>query len=429
MLTLNFQNLTKLNLNPDFFSPDQTEFETLKQNIISRDQGFLNLLPEQTDKDLKKIIDFSAKIEDKFDFIVILGIGGSMLGPQTILQALDDRLARYNQNREKKPTVLTVDNSDPDVIRNVELQIVPENTLFLVQTKSGSTAETLSQFFYFSDILQKKGIPLRDNFVFVTDPKNGYLRELAKKEGVPSFIVPPNVGGRFSVLSDIGLLVAGLVGLDIKEMIRGSKKAKTEFFDKSSQEAYQLAKLQYHLFQHGKNISVLMPYSSRLKTLGAWYTQLLAESIGKELNLEGEKVNVGITPVNSLGATDQHSLLQLLKEGPNDKLTIFLEVEKFETEIKIPVWDRETNKFDYLNQKDVSELILAELSGTRQSLTESDKPNLTLKIAEVNEYYLGQLFFFFELSVAFLGEIFGIDTFDQPGVERSKEISKELLSI
>ena len=178
----------------------------------------------------------------------------------------------------------------------------------------------------------------------------------------------------------------------------------------------------------GKNITVFMPYSSQLKIMANWYTQLLSESVGKQLDQEGSEVFAGVTPLPALGATDQHSQLQLFQEGPHDKLVVFVEVEKFASELKIPsLWSTEDN-LDYLKNKTFNQLIQAEFEGTRNSLTESLRPNITLKVDQVNEYSLGELFMFLEISVAFLGEILNIDTYNQPGVERSKILARQILS-
>jgi glucose-6-phosphate isomerase len=294
--------------------------------------------------------------------------------------------------------------------------------------RSGGTPETLTQYFFFRDLIEKSNLPVNKHFVFVTDPEKGYLRQVANQENIPSFEIPENVGGRFSVLSSVGLLVSCLVGLDIESMLQGALNAKKEFFESQNQSAFELALTQFLLNKKGKNITVLMPYSSRLRKLADWYTQLLSESIGKEYDLKGQRKQTGITPVAALGATDQHSQAQLFKEGPDDKLIIFMEVEKDEVEVTIPEIKTQED-FEYLKNQTFNKLIKAQLKGTEQSFTESNKPNLKILVSEVSEYVLGEMFMFLELSVAFLGELYEIDTFNQPGVERSKIITKEILSI
>lgn len=426
MLTVNFQNLFKIQVkNPkhgiseEDFASWESKFKTYKASVLSRQQGFLELGNQPGN--LQKINDFAKSANSKYTDIVILGIGGSMLGPLTILDALN-RTPKANT-----PKVHCLDNIDPVLIQEITDKINLKKTLILVQTKSGGTPETLAQYFYFRDLLQKANLNIKEHFVFVTDPENGYLKSVAIKEGIQTFDIPANVGGRFSVLTPVGLLVSALVGLDINKLLEGAQGAKEKFFDNSDFSAYKLAVTQSLLSIKGTNITVFMPYSSQLKTLANWYTQLLSESVGKKLSLNGQEVYAGVTPLPALGATDQHSQLQLFQEGPHDKLVVFVEVEKFTSEIKIPsLWSTGDN-LDYLNNKTFNQLIQAELEGTKSSLTESLRPNITLKVDQINEYSLGELFMFLEISVAFLGEILNIDTYNQPGVERSKVLAREIL--
>jgi glucose-6-phosphate isomerase len=427
MLTVDFHNLFQIEsqnpkhgLSEEEFTSWGAKFQHYKELVISRKQGFLDLGNQP--ENLQKITAYSKSVEGKFTDIVILGIGGSMLGPLTILDAL-------NTNPDKnRPAVHCLDNIDPVLIQTITSKINLEKTLILVQTKSGGTPETLAQYFYFRDLVQKANLQIKDHFVFVTDPNNGYLRSVATKENIQTFEIPANVGGRFSVLTPVGLLVSSLIGFDITKLLEGALASKVRYFDNNDLSALKLSVSQFLLNLKGKNITVFMPYSSQLKTMANWYTQLLSESVGKKLDLAGKEVYAGVTPLPSLGATDQHSQLQLFQEGPNDKLIIFIEVEKFASEIKIPqLWTPQDN-LNYLNNKTFNQLIQAEFEGTRNSLTESDRPNITLKIDQLNEFSLGELFMFLQISVAFLGEILSIDTYNQPGVERSKILAKEILS-
>ena len=389
-----------------------TKFTEIYELAKSRQQGFWDL----PDQNIDSILEFAKKTQGKFTDIVILGIGGSMLGPICLLGAFE------NQTVGKNPKVHCLDNIDSDQIALVESQINLEKTLFLVQTKSGTTPETLAQYFYFRSLVEKNDLDVKEHFVFITDPEVGYLRQVAIRENITSFAIPANVGGRFSVLSPVGLVIGALYGLDIIKILTGAKNSLSEKALKSS---FDLACIQYLLSQKGKSINVLMPYSSRLRLLANWYTQLLSESIGKEYNLKGQIVNTGITPLPALGATDQHSQLQLFKEGVNDKLLIFINVLNKENSVLIG--QNLPDAFDYLNGKTFDDLLQAEFKGTVQSLTESNRPNVTLEIEKLDETSLGEIFMFFQVSVAFLGELLEINTFDQPGVERSKVLTREFL--
>jgi glucose-6-phosphate isomerase len=300
-----------------------------------------------------------------------------------------------------------------DTVGELEKVIDPDATLFIVISKSGTTPETMAQYFYFKQKVSK------ENFVFITDGASGELRALGKEYGIPMLEIPENVGGRFSVLTPVGLFPAALLGIDIEELLRGAAEMEKSFrmtdFDRNL--PFQLAAAQYLLeWKHGIHVTVLMPYSSRLYMLADWYRQLLAESIGK--------AGKGLTPVRALGVTDQHSQLQLYNEGPKDKLIAFIEVEK-EATPSIPKVERPALK--YLSGLSFHQLMNTEKHGTEQALAEYGKPTLTISVPEVSTYELGQLFMFFEASIAFLGEYYRINAFDQPGVELSKKLTKQLL--
>jgi glucose-6-phosphate isomerase len=423
MLQINLENLKHLYITNQTHSLDienilktSMDFSTIKELIISRNQGFLNL--PQDYENLEKVINFHVQNSFKFSTIVLIGIGGSSLGPKCILQALGGQTEKQ---------VFIVDNIDPDEIQNVSQKLNFEETLFLVITKSGATPETIATYLYFREKADLAGLSVYEHFVFVTDPQKGYLRELSRQENIPVFDIPENVGGRFSVLSNVGLLFAALIGVDVKRLLKGADEINRKFLEDKNgvNEAWQLAKIQYELGQKGKNIQVVLPYSSRLNSFGDWYVQLLSESIGKELSLNGEKVNAGLTPIPAVGATDQHSQLQLFKEGPNDKLILFLNVLSFDFQVKIPAINHAG--LEYLSNHTFNKLIQAEFEATKQSLAESNRPSLTIEITEVDAFHLGQLFQLFELSVACLGELYQIDTFNQPGVERGKVLTKEIL--
>jgi len=374
-------------------SPNNGSPEDYLPKIHARKQGFYDIL----DQDLSKIKAFKSEHEH----IVVLGIGGSSLGAICLQQSLTHLF--------KTPKLHVIDNIDPIMIKELEDVIDPANTLFIVITKSGTTPEIMSQYEYF------KAKAPKENFVFITDPQNGKLREIANKEGIPTFDIPENVGGRFSVLSPVGLLPAHLLGIDIDKLIAGAKSMRKKFLSEDPKQnlPFQLASIQYQL---NKAITVLMPYAQKLIKLADWYRQLLAESIGKKSDNNGNIVNIGITPVNALGVTDQHSQSQLYNEGPNDKLLMFIEVANLGPELQIPGENYSFNK-----------LIQIEKEATAGSLTKNDRPNLTIKIDEINEETLGELFMLFEASIAFLGEFYNIDAFNQPGVELSKQLTKQML--
>lgn len=404
MVNINFKNST---LKTSGSSSTKKQIFDFLKKIHARKQGFYEILDNTAE--ISKINKFAKSIEGKYKHIVVLGIGGSALGAICLKQSLT-HLFNGASAKHGTPGLYILDNIDPILIKELEDVIDLPETLFIVITKSGTTTETMSQYFYFRKKTDLKKLDPKKHFVFITDPEKGHLREIANKENIPTFVIPENVGGRFSVLTAVGLLPAALIGINIQKLIIGAKST-------SENLAFRLAKTQFELAKKGKTINVLMPYSQKLISLADWYKQLLAESIGKKHNNKGKIANVGITPISALGVTDQHSQLQLYNDGPNDKLIIFLEVENHGPKLPIP-----GQKFTF------NQLIDAEKRATEDSLTKSKRPNVTIKIKEVNEETLGELFMLFECSIAFLGEFFEINAFDQPGVELSKKLTKKYLT-
>lgn len=393
--------------------------EHLKK-IDAQKLGFYKVID---DKNLNEDIhSFAEKTSGGYSHIVVLGIGGSALGTICIEQSLSHLF--------KPSKLLVADNIDPVIIKELEETINLEKTLFIVVTKSGSTPETISQFFYFKDKCEKERLPVDEHFVIVTDPEKGLLRKIAETENIPSFEVPQNTGGRFSVLTAVGLLPAALIGKNIEALLLGARKMRDNFLSQDPEKnlPFRLATIQYLSYLKGKNINVIIPYAQKLIKFADWYRQLLAESIGKKTDRKGNIVNVGITPVNALGVTDQHSQSQLYNEGPNDKLHIFIKVNNTGPQIKIPNPYPEEKSIAYINNITFNKLIVTEMEGTVRALTQNDRPNITIEIDRIDEETLGGLFMLFEGATAFLGEFFNINAFDQPGVELSKQITKQLLS-
>lgn len=392
------------------------------KHIHARKQGFYKIIDDK--KSVKKILKFAKSNKNKFSDIIILGIGGSALGATCLEQSLTHLF------KKKSPCLHVLDNIDPTLLKELEDTIDYKKTLFIVITKSGTTPETLTQYFYFRNKTNKKKLDPKKHFIFITDPKEGFLRQLAKEEKIPSFEIPENVGGRFSVLTSVGLLPAALIGINIEELLAGARTMRDKFLSTNSNKnlPYQLASIQYSQYENGKTINVLIPYAQKLIRLADWYRQLLAESIGKRFDNNGKIVNVGITPVNALGVTDQHSQLQLYNEGPNNKLIIFLEIERLAPELLIPNIYPQKSELKFLNKKiSFNKLLKIEKDATASSLTHNKRPNITIKIDRINEESLGELFMLFECSTAFLGEFFNINAYDQPGVELSKKLTKQAL--
>lgn len=430
MLNIDFQNIFnvgKEGISEAEFNASAKFLPAYLAKLKTRGQGFYDVVDDQ--RAVASIEKFAKSRRGEYSSIVVLGIGGSALGIICLYQSLK-HLFQNELKALKWPKLYVLDNIDPTLIKEVLDVVDLKKTLFVVVTKSGGTPETLSQYFYFRNLTEKKKLDVKKSFVFVTDAKAGLLRKISNEEKIPAFDVPANVGGRFSVLTAVGLLPAALVGINIKELLRGAREMRNSFLNESFENnlSFRLSAAQYLLSKKGKSINALMPYAQKLIKFADWYRQLLAESIGKATNRDGATVNVGITPVSALGVTDQHSQSQLYNEGPNDKLIMFVAVNKLAKDLAIPNLFPADSSVGFLNKATFNRLMDVERRGTADALTQNSRPNLTIGIDAVDEFYLGAMFMLFEGSVAFLGEWFDINAFDQPGVELSKQLTKKLLS-
>jgi len=390
--------------------------------IKARDQDFYKIVND--DETVEQVMKYAESVQGKYESVVVLGIGGSSLGTICLRDSLGHLFGKT-----EGPRLHVLDNIDPSFIAELEDVIDLSSTLFIVVTKSGGTPETLSEFFYFRAKVEAAGLKPQDHFVMITDPEKGLLRKIVNEESFTAFDVPPKVGGRFSVLTPVGLVPAALIGIDIRALVAGAREMRDLFLSEEVEEnlPFQLASIQEWMDHRGKPMHVLFPYSQKLIKLADWYRQLLAESIGKAKTDSGRETHIGITPLYALGVTDQHSQNQLYNEGPNDKFFMFIRVGKMGPKLEIPNPYPDEPAVEYLKNVDFECLMKTEMKGTMQSLIQNDRPSMVIDIPEVNETTLGQLFMLFEASIAFLGEFYNINAFDQPGVELSKNLTKQML--
>ena len=404
-------------------------YKTVQQNRGTGMMGWSEL-PYNQSEVVTEILETAKEIRKKFDTFVVLGIGGSALGPTAVFQALchlhHNELPR---SKRKAPKLYVEDNVDPERMQAL-LDVVDLNkTMFNVITKSGSTSETMSQYLIIMDILKKTfGDNAKDHIIATTSMSKGNLIKLAKEEGLKTFYIPDGVGGRFSEMCPVGLLPAAVIGVDIKEMLAGAA-----FMDKICKNrniyknpALMAAALQYISMKNGKNISVMIPYADSLKYMADWYCQLWGESLGKADSKSGEKVYAGQTPVKALGVTDQHSQIQLYREGPFDKVITFVAVDKFRTEVVISDGCENIPDVNFLCKHTMNELINTERVATEYALTSANRLNNTIYLPEVNAFTVGQFLFLLEMETAYAGEMLNIDTYNQPGVEGGKNATYAL---
>ncbi len=429
MLQIDFSNIFKVGdrhgITKREFTRNKTLLKKYLKQFLGRGQHFHEIIDDK--KTIDSIKQYAKEMKGEYDDIVVLGIGGSALGTICLNQSLK-HLFKNEVTESEIPRLHVVDNIDPVLIEEVKDVIDLKRTLFLVISKSGSTPESISIFLYFREEIAKQGLAINRHFVFVTDPGQNPLRVIAEEEGIELFDHPP-VGGRFSVLSTVGLLPAALCGVHIDRLIAGAKEMRDNFVSQNFAQnlSFQLAAVQYMLAQKGKTINVLMPYAQKLVRFSDWYGQLLAESIGKNVDRSGKEVHAGITPVKALGVTDQHSQTQLYNEGPNDKLIMFVQVLHPTKSAKIP-FAYHIKELEYLKGASFNRLMEAELMATADAYTKYQRPNIMITIDKIDEYHLGQLFVLFEGATAYLGEYFNVDAFNQPGVELAKVLTRKYLN-
>lgn len=403
-------------------------YRTFRESRNKGNLAFLDLPYQPTEK----IKTLAKKVQGRFENFVLLGIGGSALGPIAIQQALHSPYYNLLSKKERGgPRMFFLDNVDPTEVASLLEVLDPSKTAVNVVTKSGGTIETLAQFlivqkWIYKKVGKEKGAA---HFIVTTDPKKGTLREIAQKEGFATLDIPEQVGGRFSVLTPVGLFPAAVSGIDIDLMLQGAADLDQEFQKVPPHENAAVWGAFVHHWAYlikRRNILVLMPYSEALVGVAQWFVQLWAESLGKEKDISGKRISVGQTPVVAVGATDQHSQLQLYMEGPVDKTIQFLIVGSFGKDLPFPTVRSDT-PIGLLAGHTLGSLLKIEQRAIEASLVESGRPNCKLIVPEINPYYLGALFYFFEFQTAFAGKLYGINPFDQPGVEAGKRIIHKLL--
>lgn len=394
--------------------------EVFKKTINDEQYGFFHLTSDHSHiTKTKKIFE---KYKDRKHFVQI-GIGGSALGPQMLVDAL-------GKNNGK--TFTWLDNTDADYTFDELKKIDPKESVFYVVSKSGGTAETMAAFSICRKLLNDVGVAdseFNKYFVFCTDPVKSDLRDLANEGGYDALDIPSNIGGRFSVLTAVGLFPALFAGISIEDLFVGANDFKSEILkaDVDNNPLLQsAAHLAYLLFEEEVPVTqtILMPYSSKLKSFSHWFVQLWGESLGKYS--DDKKVNTGLTPIPAYGATDQHSQMQLFMEGPNDKFLFLIEVKNKKHDFKLDNTIGKSSAIK-LNGYGINQLIEAQLHGTISALTERKRNLAHITIDKNDAKNLGAMILFFECLTALMGHYLYINPFNQPGVELGKKYAFEYL--
>jgi glucose-6-phosphate isomerase len=425
-LTLDWSNLVRvppLGRAGKPWEPDREELSSawgeLKARFSSGEVGFYDAPMKNEISQAAESIQLAETLMKKRPFrnCLFLGIGGSSLGPLTLLSALHERC-----NSGLKFHFM--ENPDPIEWKTTLSHLDPETTLVCAVTKSGTTFETIAQLLLVMEWLGRER--LRTNLVAITDPAKGDLCAFAKQEDLPTLHIAPSIGGRFSVFSPVGLFPAALAGLNIAEFVQGAKQVR-DYMEKAPVEKNPMMILGQELIRHfpGRSVHVCMPYSTRLRSFGQWYVQLWGESLGKD--------GKGFTPLAAVGATDQHSILQLLRDGPDDKVTTFLTVDQMGDEVKIPRTYPTKGKasfdsFKLLEGHSLQELLTTEYRATALVLAKRNRPTISVQLDRLDERAMGSLFFAFSCLTAVTGTLWKVNPFDQPGVEEGKIYIRQSLS-
>jgi glucose-6-phosphate isomerase len=401
---------------------EKGEIDSLQSQIRQISDGLNDLrrLGQMPYRDLpfhdeiaNRVVQKAKEVRERFDTILLLGIGGSALGARFLTESLASG---------KKPKLVVCDHLDGSVWQELAEMLDSEKTLLLAVSKSGKTLETVAAFLFFRRRFK--------HLFIITDPREGPLRRLAEEEGIESLEIPSGVGGRFSVFTPAGLFPAACLGVDIQELLAGARRMdeRCQKSDPWFNPALMNAVLHF-LFdgKRGRKIRVIMPYGEKLKGYATWFAQLWAESLGKKISLKGKEVFAGTTPVSASGPADQHSQLQLYLEGPHDKTTTFVAAEKEADDFPFPdpLVLPETAG---LRGRTVHELLQAERMATEKALAESGRPTQTILLREINPYTVGQLLYMAEIETVFAGELYNVNPFDQPAVEKIKRNIRDYLS-
>lgn len=406
---------------PDGVTGFEQRFAEAHRGItVMKETGHLPFAALPEDSVMWQQIEAAAARLDWVEDVVLMGMGGSSLGPRALHHALFGPLSPHGARRRGKRRLFILDTIDPDTLAEVCATIAPTKTLFLLISKSGNTAETLAQYLHVRQTFPD--LPER-HFFAITDPKLGFLRRLAGEKGWPTLSVPVGVGGRFSIFSPVGLFPLALCGADITEITAGAahmeRRCRQPLLAQNPAGVLASA-LRYWTEDGPCRQVVMMPYADRLRFVSDWFAQLWGESLGKGTTLAGEKRPSGTTPLKALGVLDQHSQLQLYLEGPRDKLVVFVTLDDCGAEGRLLAAPMGDERADFLAGKTLADLLAAEQVATAEALREHDRPNATLRLSGIYAHQLGQLFQLLMNLIPTMGVFANINPFDQPAVERIK---------
>ena len=382
--------------------------------------GWLELPTKYDKKEVEKIKKSAQKIREDSDILLVIGIGGSYLGARAVIEALTHTFYNYLEKGQRKtPQILYVGNNlSPNYINDLIELIGNKDLSINVISKSGTTMEPAIAFRIFREFLENKyGLKEAKKRIYVTtDKKNGALKQIAKQEDYTTFVIPNDVGGRYSVLTPVGLLPIATAGIDIDKLLEGAKFAQEKYLDKNLKynDCYKYAVVRNMLYRDRKSMEILVSYEPKLHYIIEWWKQLFGESEGKN--------GKGLYPTGVEFTTDLHSLGQYIQEGKRNLFETVINIKESETDLKI-----KQDELNYLVGKGLDEINKKAMEGTIKAHVEGNVPNIVITMDKLNAYNLGHLIYFFELACAVSGSILGVNPFDQPGVEKYKSNMFSLL--
>lgn len=406
-----------------FSSKHGDSFREFQASLRNRQSPITLSLAES--EAIPRIKALAGELAGRYENVLVLGIGGSALGARAIMQFL--RGPYYNlENR--RPRLYILDNPDPALVTKLEQVFDMGRTAVIYVSKSGSTPETAAQFIYFYRKYREAGGDVRDIVICCDEADNG-INRIARDLECHLLHIPRKLPGRYSVLSSVGFLPAEIIGIDSDELLSGAEAMHGYITDTPPEQngLFALGACLFALANRGKSIHVLFNYGSFLYEFGLWFVQLWAESLGKRLNLDGQEIHAGTTPLTCLGATDQHSILQLFKEGPRDKVYGFVKIENMPVEKELPPEFQGEKEYAYFAGHTMGRQLHIEQLSTEMSLFRAGQPCYRITLRDLSPAVLGALFYFYEALVVFSAALWRINPFDQPGVEEGKNITYALM--
>lgn len=387
--------------------------------------GWLNL-PDNYDKaEVIRIKKAAERIRKNSDIFVVIGIGGSYLGARAVIESLTSSFSSMlSKEKRNAPLVLYAGNNiSPNYLNELLEAIEGKDFSINVISKSGTTTEPAIAFRMFREILENKyGIEEARSRIFVTtDKEKGALKKLSDEEGYENFVIPDNIGGRYSVLTPVGLLPIAVAGIDIDKLIKGAQIAREKYLDSDVKynDCYRYAVARNILYTKGKNVEILVNYEPKMHYITEWWKQLFGESEGKD--------NKGILPAGVDFTTDLHSMGQYIQEGERNLFETVVSVNETKTDIEIKAEADNVDGLNYLAGKTMDYVNKKAMEGTILAHVEGDCPNIKVEIEKLDEETIGHLIYFFEKACAMSGYILGVNPFNQPGVEKYKKNMFELL--